>query len=163
MASKTIGVKLDDELRTQVISRCQSKGCKTSDYLKDLIKRDVGLDNTRPATQAADEKPIPKARLVFIDDGQAAADIIESSKIAEKPEKKEGPPTIKAPPHIKKGKCKSCGKLHDNALYEGPAKGQCDNCGAFFTNKTAGKCPYCKPGEIGELDPEDIEKMELYS
>lgn len=78
-------------------------------------------------------------------------------------EKKEGPATIKAPAHIKKGKCKSCGKLHDNELYEGPAKGQCDNCGAFSTNTTSGKCPYCKPGEIGALEDEDIAQMDLYS
>ena len=155
MASKTIGVKLDDELRTQVMNRCQTKGCKTSDYLKDLIKRDVGLDNTRPATQAADERPIAKTRLVIVDDGEAAG-------ATPKNEGENDRPKVKIPSHVKKYKCKTCGKLHENKEFEGIPKGQCDNCGAFFTDRKSGKCPFCKPGEIGELEPEDVEKMELY-
>ena len=87
--------------------------------------------------------------------------VIEKRKTKEPEEKKEKS-TLKIPTHVKKYKCKSCGKLHENKEFEGKPKGQCDNCGAFFTNRSSGKCPYCKPGEIGELDDEAIEKMELY-
>lgn len=76
----------------------------------------------------------------------------------EKPKK----PTVKAPPHIKKAKCKNCNKLHDNENYEGPAVGKCDNCGEKFTDRTDGKCPYCKPGEIEKLDEDDRADMELF-
>jgi predicted Zn-ribbon and HTH transcriptional regulator len=64
---------------------------------------------------------------------------------------------------VKKGKCKNCGSLHDNELYEGPAKGRCDNCGSIFSNKSKGKCPFCKPGEIEALDEDDIAALELYA
>jgi hypothetical protein len=82
-----------------------------------------------------------------------------ASPAVEKPKKA----TIRAPPHIKKGKCKNCGELHPNELYEGPPRGRCDTCGAIFPNKKGGKCPFCHDGEIDELSDEEVEEMKLYS
>jgi hypothetical protein len=41
MAAKTIGVKLNDDLRARVMERCHSKSCNISAYLKNLIDMDL--------------------------------------------------------------------------------------------------------------------------
>ena len=41
MPAKTVGVKLDDEIRTRIVEKCQSKSCNVSAYLKNLIKKDL--------------------------------------------------------------------------------------------------------------------------
>ena len=71
-------------------------------------------------------------------------------------------PTIKAPAHIKAGKCKNCSKIHPNEDYQGPATGKCDKCSSIFTDRSSGDCPFCKGGEIEKIDEDDRADMELY-
>ncbi len=75
-------------------------------------------------------------------------------------EEKKGP---KLPSYIKKYKCKSCGKLHENKEFEGLPKGKCDTCGSILTNRSKGKCPYCKDGEIESIDDDELNEMGLYT
>ena len=41
VSSKTVGVKLDDEMRAKIMERCTSKGCNVSTYLRNLIDKDI--------------------------------------------------------------------------------------------------------------------------
>lgn len=38
---KTVGAKLDEELHKQVMKKCQGRGCRPSDYIRELVKRDI--------------------------------------------------------------------------------------------------------------------------
>ncbi len=145
MAAKTLGAKLDDELRTQVLNRCQTKGCRTSDYLKDLIKRDLA-SQSEPAKPAAEAAASPKT------EGQAVK--------ASLPQKANA----YVPPYVAKYQCRACGQdqLHENQNYQGPPAGKCDACHEKFIRKTEGKCPFCAHGEVEPLGPEDIEEMGMY-
>ena len=84
----------------------------------------------------------------------------EAAKVETIPKEKEKSPKI--PSYVKKYKCKSCGKLHENKEFEGLPKGRCDTCGSILTNRSKGKCPYCKDGEIEALEESDLEEMGLY-
>ena len=145
MAAKTFGAKLDDDLRAQVLNRCQTKGCRPSDYLKDLIKRDFATPESQPTPAAA---AAPKN---------------------EEPQQQqnEKPQQVKAksyiPPYISKFRGSCCDNFHDNEDYQGPAQGKCDLCHEKFVAKSEGRCPFCVHGEVERLDPEDIEEMGLYS
>lgn len=85
----------------------------------------------------------------------------EAAKV--EPPKEKEKAKVKIPAHIKKYRCKTCDKLHDNPDFEGVAKGKCDTCDTHFTNRSKGKCPYCKDGEIEAIDESDLESMGLYS
>lgn len=141
MASKTLGAKLDDELRTQVLNRCQSKGCRASDYLKDLIKRDL-------AGQIVREKP----------SGEVAAK--QAAATASQPQKS----SAYVPPYVAKYRCQGCnGRLHENENYQGPPAGKCDSCYEKFMKKIDGQCPFCAHGQVEPLDEGDLEDMGLYT
>lgn len=53
---KILGVKLDSAIKDSLQRRCSERGCNVSDYVRDLISRDIGSPTS--------EKPIPQASLV---------------------------------------------------------------------------------------------------
>ena len=57
MAAKTFGAKLDDDLQAQVLNRCQIKGCKPSDYLRDLIRKDIGAPENQTIAEGKVRRP----------------------------------------------------------------------------------------------------------
>lgn len=148
MAAKTLGAKLDDVLRAQVLNRCQTKGCRPSDYLKDLIKRDFATPESQPPPSATAVAP--------------------KNEEPQQQQQNEKPQPVKIrsyiPPYIARFRCRGCqGKLHDNENYEGPPAGKCDSCHEKFMTKTEGHCPFCAHGEVERFGPEDIEELGFYS
>lgn len=111
------------------------------------------------------ERENPTHRIVEHEHGDELRDKIDrlEKMLTDKPkpeEKKE--PEIYVPPYIEKYKCKSCGDIHTNKKYEGPAVGKCDTCGEKSSKKSKGKCPYCKEGKIEPFDASEDSDIERY-
>jgi hypothetical protein len=58
---KILGVKLDPVIRETVERRCSERGCNVSDYVRELISRDI--------VESAD-KPTPKGKLIIVENNE---------------------------------------------------------------------------------------------
>ena len=61
---RTVSSKVDNTIHEKVVSRCNGLGCSPSQYIKDLIERDLNGESAQPATE---KKPTPVGRLVDLD------------------------------------------------------------------------------------------------
>ena len=147
MPAKTIGLKLSDELRAQVVDKCKSKSCRTSDYLKELIVRDI----------SGAEQANPEALKVSTVDIEAVVERVMQKRQRAQPEVKTIYPSFFPYVRCKQG---DCDKLHTNPDYKQPPVGKCDSCDQF-NGRTNGPCPWCKYGQLRPLTELELESLEL--
>ncbi len=55
-----VGAKIDNGLHEKVIEKCNDQGCTVSEYLRELILKDLDTDSPR--------EEIPKVKVTSIDD-----------------------------------------------------------------------------------------------
>lgn len=145
---KTVGAKLEEELHKQVLEKCQGRGCRPSDYIRDLVKRDMA----GPPAPEQPPKPAPKSRLVIVDEQDGKA----------QPAAQEKPTQIikiQYPRWIPYTLCKGndCGGIHKNPGYSVKVAKKCTNLDCEQKIPAyAKRCPMCGCSQFEDLDEYDL-------
>ena len=63
-----VATKIDNPIHRKVMEKCNGQGCTISEYVRNLILRDLNRENSAPIEKVNEDNQVPKVKVTSIDD-----------------------------------------------------------------------------------------------